>query len=322
VRGRHLQPGKFDVTVSINRQRFRAGREYAQPPPAGGTRIAVLGDSMTFGWGAGDQDTYPAQLENVLRRDGAVEVINAGYPGTCLGEKALTYALTVRPFEPRIVVLTILGDDVDGDLYWRVFSLAPDGSAAPTALSARGPRGRVVSPIRDVLRAGLDYGFLAQHSQLFGLLRKALTRVASRERTTSLGQAPATAAEIDRFRGEGLALLAAEVRWLRAQTTQAGAEMAVVFVPFRDSIYPSEGWWPDEIRWKSRAVSEALVRVCAALGVPYRDVTLVMATRAKSSPRPLYYDGVETHPTPEGYRALAEAVAEFLAEQGWVGGRR
>jgi hypothetical protein len=180
----------------------------------------------------------------------------------------------------------------------------------------------VVSPIRDVLRAGLDYGFLAQHSQLFGLLRKALTRVASRERTTSLGQAPATAAEIDRFRGEGLALLAAEVRWLRAQTTQAGAEMAVVFVPFRDSIYPSEGWWPDEIRWKSRAVSEALVRVCAALGVPYRDVTLVMATRAKSSPRPLYYDGVETHPTPEGYRALAEAVAEFLAEQGWVGGRR
>ena len=124
LRGRHRHPGAFDVTVTINAQRLRGGREYAPQPPSGVTRLAVLGDSMVFGWGAEDDETYPAQLERLLSGAGrAVEVLNAGFPGTCLGEKAAWYERGVRPLNPRLVVLTLLGDDVDGDLYWRVFTL-------------------------------------------------------------------------------------------------------------------------------------------------------------------------------------------------------
>lgn len=314
VRGRHLQPGKFDVTVTINTQRFRSRGEYAPEPGPGVTRIAVLGDSMAFGWGAEDEETYPAQLQGILRRARPVEVINAGFPGTCLGEKAVGYTLTVRSLHPHVVILTVLGDDVDGDLYWRVFALDSQGDAALSTPPRRGPAGPAVRPVRDLFKGLPGSAFLAERSQLFGLLRRAVTRAVSRERTTSLGKVPATEEEVDRFRKEGLALLKAEVRWLREEVRRDGARLVAVFVPFRDSVYVSEGWWPDEIRWKSRAVSESLVEVCAGAGVPFLDITPILAERAKLGAGALYYDGVETHPTPEGYRAIAEAVAAFLVE--------
>ena len=287
VRGRHAVPGKFDVRVAINGQRFRAPRDYAASPAPGVTRLAVLGDSMTFGWGAEDDRTYPAQLESVLKgrvrseaaavavapqsaprpqatprpqgapgTAGAVEVINAGHPGTCLGEKAAWYVEGVRPFRPALVVLTLLGDDVDGDLFWRVFSLDAAGGVVRSSPSARGPGPRAAASTRSAFQALPGYEWLAERSELFAVVRTAASRAASRERTSALGQAPATPEEVARFRGEGLALLAAELRWLRERTREDGADLAVVLIPFRESVYPAGGWWADELRWKTAAVAD------------------------------------------------------------------
>lgn len=320
VRGRHAVPGKFDVRVAINRQRFRAPRDYAASPAPGVTRLAVLGDSMTFGWGAEDGETYPAQLESVLSgrirgEAGGVEVINAGYPGTCLGEKAAWYVEGVRPFRPSLVVLTLLGDDVDGDLFWRVFALDEVGSAVPNPPSRRGAAVNAARSTRSVFQALPGYERLAERSELFALVRAAAARVASRERTSSLGQAPATPEEVARFRGEGLALLAAELRWLRERTREDGTGLAVVLIPFRESVYPARGWWPDELRWKTAAIAEAAERTCREMAAPFRDLTPALAGRAGSAGAPLYHEGVETHPTPAGYRAIAEEVATFLLER-------
>lgn len=314
VRGRHAVPGKFDVRVAINGQRFRAPRAYAASPPSGVTRLAVLGDSMTFGWGAEDGETYPAQLERILsgRQAGGYEVINAGYPGTCLGEKAAWYAQGVRPFRPSLVVLTLLGDDVDGDLFWRVFSLDAAGRAVRTAAEARGPGPRAARSTRSVFQALPGYELLAERSELFALVRTAVTRVASRERTSALGQAPARPEEVARFRGEGLALLKAELRWLRERTREDGADLAVVLIPFRESVYPAGGWWPDELRWKTAAIADSADRTCREMGVPFRDLTPALVERSRSAAVPLYHEGVETHPTPAGYRAFAEEVAAFV----------
>jgi lysophospholipase L1-like esterase len=312
VRGRHAVPGKFDVQVAINGQRFRARREYALRPAAGVRRVAVLGDSMTFGWGVEDDLTYPAQLEALLH---GAEVINAGYPGTCLGEKAAWYARGVRPFHPALVVLTLLGDDVDGDLYWRVFSLDAAGRAVPNPPSARGAGPRAAGSTRSVFQALPSYAILAERSELFALVRSAVTQAVSRERTTALGQSPATPEDVARFRQEGLALLAAELRWLHDRTREDGADLAVVLVPFRESVYPASGWWPDELRWKTSAVAEAAATACREMAVPFRDLTPALVDRSRSAAAPLYHEGVETHPTPAGYRAIAEEVAAFLLER-------
>ena len=315
VRGRHAVPGAFDVRVSTSGQRFRGSREYAARPDAGVTRVAVLGDSMTFGWGAGDGETYPAQLEALLSARasaGRFEVINAGHPGTCLGEKAAWYERGVRPLHPSVVVLTLLGDDVDGDLFWRVFQLDASGHAVPRPLPARGGGPRIARGTRALFQSLPGYEVLAERSQLFALVRRAATRAVSRERTTALGRAPATPEDVARFRQEGLPLLQAELRWLRERAAEDGAQLHVVLVPFRESVYPDRGWWPDELRWKTRAIAEAAEDVCDEMAVPFRDLTPAIAARARTSPSPLYHAGAETHPTPAGYRAIADEVAALL----------
>jgi lysophospholipase L1-like esterase len=302
LRGRHRHPGAFDVTVSINRQRLRARREYAATPAAGTTRIAVLGDSMAFGWGAEDDDTYPAQLERLLDQRGLrAEVINAGFPGTCLGEKAAWYVAGVRPLHPRLVLLTLLGDDVDGDLFWRPFRLR-DGRAVRASTPPAAARAATAVPGTQKL---------AETSQAFALFRRAVTRALSRERTSALGQRPATAEEARAFREEGLPLLRAEIRWLDARVREDGASLAIVLVPFRQSVYGDAGWWADELRWKSRAIADAAGAEARALAIPFLDVTPAMSERARALPA-LYHAGSETHPTPLGYRTMAEVIGGWL----------
>ena len=95
----------------------------------------------------------------------------------------------------------------------------------------------------------------------------------------------------------------------------------MVLVPFRESVYPATGWWPDELRWKSKAIGEAADRTCREMGVPFRDLTPALSARAGIVPGPLYHEGSETHPTPAGYRAIAEEVAAFLRAAAVLGER-
>jgi acyl-CoA thioesterase I len=54
-----------------------AGAACARP-----VHIVAFGDSATYGWLVARKDTYPAQLQNVLRRKGYYVVVkNAGIPG-------------------------------------------------------------------------------------------------------------------------------------------------------------------------------------------------------------------------------------------------
>ena len=63
--------------MKINSQGLR-GPEIGAPR-AGIRRVVVLGDSMTVGWGAKEDETYPRVLEKMLNANGQrAEVINAG----------------------------------------------------------------------------------------------------------------------------------------------------------------------------------------------------------------------------------------------------
>lgn len=65
--------------VSINSLGLR-GAEPAIPKKPGRRRVATFGDSITFGYGVNDDDTYAHQLGTLLA-DGGVETINAGVTG-------------------------------------------------------------------------------------------------------------------------------------------------------------------------------------------------------------------------------------------------
>ena len=102
-------------------------REYALPKPEGGTRILVLGDSVTFGTGVARSQTFPKQLERELRRGGKqVEVINAGVNGYTAYNEVQFYLGRMRALDPDVVVLAVvLNDAVNPRLHWGVFEESP-----------------------------------------------------------------------------------------------------------------------------------------------------------------------------------------------------
>jgi lysophospholipase L1-like esterase len=72
--------GKFQGRpVAINALGLR-GPEVLVPKPSGRRRIACFGDSITFGYGVGDDETYAFLLGQRLAPDG-VDVVNAGVTG-------------------------------------------------------------------------------------------------------------------------------------------------------------------------------------------------------------------------------------------------
>lgn len=74
-------------------------------------KIAVLGDSLTAGYGLARQDAFPAQLERALRRSGwPVDVVNAGVSGdtTAGGLARLDWLLADRP---QLVIVALGAND-------------------------------------------------------------------------------------------------------------------------------------------------------------------------------------------------------------------
>jgi lysophospholipase L1-like esterase len=68
----------FTVTSSSRRLR---GDTWGSSPANGAVRLVGIGDSVTFGWGVADNESWPAQVEAELTRRGRkVEVLNAGVP--------------------------------------------------------------------------------------------------------------------------------------------------------------------------------------------------------------------------------------------------
>ncbi len=67
--------------VTINQLGLR-GREVALPKPPGRRRIVCFGDSVTFGYGVSDGETYSAELERALVARGVnADVVDAGVTG-------------------------------------------------------------------------------------------------------------------------------------------------------------------------------------------------------------------------------------------------
>ena len=70
----------YGVLHVHNRDSMRVRGEF--PPKRPGTfRIIVLGDSLTYGYGIAEEDTYPRVLEKLLSDSFRVEVLNLGVSG-------------------------------------------------------------------------------------------------------------------------------------------------------------------------------------------------------------------------------------------------
>ncbi len=89
-------------------------RELPIPKPPDVFRIVALGDSFTLGEGVRVEDTWPRQLEGVLRRyypGRVLEVINAGVNAYDIRQELEHYRRNMREYEPDMVILAMVWND-------------------------------------------------------------------------------------------------------------------------------------------------------------------------------------------------------------------
>lgn len=311
ISGIHIVPYTFDVSYKTNGQRFRSAKIFAPYPDPHVPRIAVVGDSFTFGWGANDDQTYPSQLEQLLNgKVGPTEVLNAGVCGTGTGNEALWYDLWVRSFHPNLVILTVVPNDTDDDLARPLFSIDASGKVSPkSALQVGQFQSQSLTARRIVTHLPL-YDYLTEHSELLNLFRRTVSLLIRRRHIEQTSAKAGSSA----FETVGLRLLGGEVEWLNQQVHASGAQLIVVFVPFRETVY---GKTPEtnHVVYASAAMIETLTRVCAQDHIPFRDLTSEMRAAASIGEEPLYYTKYDAHPTPAGYKTIANLVSPLVLDE-------
>jgi lysophospholipase L1-like esterase len=89
--------------VSLNGRGFR-GRELVVPKAGGLTRVVVLGDSIAFGYGVRDEQTFPQILD---ARDNGIEAGNLAVQGYGPGQELLVLRRDGLRVDPDVVVLAV-----------------------------------------------------------------------------------------------------------------------------------------------------------------------------------------------------------------------
>ncbi len=112
------------------------GPEVRREKPTDGFRVVCLGGSTTQGYYE-DADTYPRQLETMLRRrlpTRTAEVLNAGVQGYSTAESLGNFELRLLPYRPDVVIVCHGMNDLKASLapgfrsdyaHWRQHLLPP-----------------------------------------------------------------------------------------------------------------------------------------------------------------------------------------------------
>lgn len=137
--------GPFGETYFSNEDGLRVpqnGASLRDRSPA--LRIAILGDSYTFGEDVSYEDTWGHQLETRLGTD--VQVLNFGVPAYGIDQAYLRYLRDVRDWKPDIVILGFISHDVMRSgmvYYWIGFP----GAAVPGAKPRFSLAGKQLAPL-------------------------------------------------------------------------------------------------------------------------------------------------------------------------------
>jgi lysophospholipase L1-like esterase len=154
--------------VSLNRHGYR-GREFVVPKPGDRTRVVVLGDSIAFGFGVSDEQSFPALLD---ARDNGMEAGNFAVQGYGPGQELLVLQRDGLRVDPDVVVLALC---LRNDLADAVLPVALYNGVTPR------PHFRLVGEqlvLEDTLprsAAARVVGWLRDYSQLYNRASALLT---------------------------------------------------------------------------------------------------------------------------------------------------
>ncbi len=282
---------EFNTSVSTNSFGLRGPEVGAKR----GLRILALGDSFTFGVGAGQEETWPARLSEIL----GAEVLNAGAPGFGVPDAVAWYESHGKQLDPDVIVLAVfLANDLQ--------DASPDQPKVAVVDGAL-----VVPGETGGLRRWLYY-----HSHLFRLFKSSVLEGGLR---TRLGlREPWAVRELRSEFAMYSPDLPQELRRGAEATEQAvarlkGKRVLAVLVPSLPQVDPVK-WHAvlaqlglDPLRHDPLRPNRLFRGIFERHGIPVLDLTDTF----RKADRKIYYP-IDQHLNPEGYELLARSVAEAL----------
>ncbi len=263
---------------------FRSAPENAEAienQKTGKPNIAVLGDSITFGYGVENYETLPAQLEERIPE---YHFINTGVPGYFLSQEVALYNKITRKMDPEALILVFFWNDLD-DFVLGV--LDEDGILRPTNWE---PEEETCQPIEEGL-LGLLPGkcWLDEHSAFYKAFKKLVNMMHNNrvlEETREESQEGEVNDPVDMDNLE---------EYIRQLTV------------FTETLPISHYFviWPD--RYIHTESKTELIRAAEKLEYTVIDLTEIFGNEAKT----LGWDTV--HPHPETIEKAADYIQKFIA---------
>jgi hypothetical protein len=286
-----------EILYRINSDGFRDG-EYARPKPEGVFRILVLGDSVAFGYGVDQRQSFPKQMEEQLAtalaaaKGERIEVLNLGVSGYNPYTQLALLEDVGPAYQPDLVLVQFCINDLnDPTLHFDVQTRLHLGAIPDAAYPDPRARRAAASAPGALLRA-------CRRSRVCSLLDDALLALRAEEPGEVENRAAAVPVE-----GEA----GPEWRWLEqlylrmaGASEEMAADFAVLAFPYPAQLEGAGG----------HVVSSRLVELGQRHG--WHTVDPLESFRAAHQMRvKLFLDW--WHPTPAGHRLASEETLESLA---------
>lgn len=300
-------PQKFPYRFITNSQGLRSLRELSDGK--GVVRILCLGDSFTMGWGVDDADTYPEQLERILRErypDIPVEVVNAGSIFSNVLDQADYYLDKGHRLAPTLVIDQFYLNDICREMCrpWvdRIKNRSTATAYAPPGLPARLLRGSALakaaalarSRMRPQVMSGQSPEAAQREDSGAGLVAPSPAELEALDFPTVMDE---TKFESTRRVWEqyAQALLA-----LRDEVSRRGSSFLFLAVPTAEQLFTPKN-----------AAGRYFSRLCQDNAVPFLDLAPVLRNALYQDEGEFFIPG-DGHTNAGGNRLLALAVADSL----------
>jgi lysophospholipase L1-like esterase len=302
-------------------------------------RVLALGDSHTYGVGVSRDETWPLVLDGLLfgQAPRIGRVFNGGVAAYSLGQYLQRYRMLRRRLAPQLVLVGVstatdlfdllpprLGGFVyGGDAERDYFDLDGDGHLieqhfvpTPAAASGGTPKRSTGLRLRTWLRG-------------FALYRRVQNSMMAMRLATSIrlpggdpiweGPDAVLRVELNDRERFQWALAEAILRELVTEARADGATVGIVLIPYLPEVY-DDVWNATFGRsrdYDRHAGSRRLQEVTSRVGAKFVDTTPALSDAARRSGAWLHHH-IDKHPTAEGHRVIAKAVAEQIDGAGIV----